>query len=757
VVKAFAFPYLFYTNSHLEVHKDGVLQTTGYTVTGAGVASGGTVTFTFAPASGVSVVILRAVPLTQLSSYPVAGAFPAKTVEKDQDLAIMAGQQHDEELGRAIKLPKGTLLTDVDLPTPTGAAKYPRWNTGNTALELAEIPGVVPALVAGDVKNVEDYASFIAAVDAIGGTTTTLIVPSSKAVTANRTVPATLTLWFIGSGQLSISGGVTVTINGRVESPSRQIFSGSGTAAGLSWVDARWYGASPTASAASNTTALKAAITNADVIYIPNGTYSYDTTLVVTNGKRIYSDDWLTTSLSYTGLGSGIRNTNGPNSSGYGRVTIDHLTITSTGGVSNTGAGIEFQSGGFSYYQVHHVQVTGQFKYGIIFDASEVSNLTDSIIENGAGISNSANLWLTNGDEWTATQSTGYTNVITVARNQLNNGTYAVVDDGGDSHFFIDNNYNGNSVAIRAAGGTNIIIDGGDIENAGIQTGIANILFTDTALVGGASKGTWKGGSVRNVTFSAAMVAGSSTCLKFASAADFHESFVVEANRFDNQLGRSAAIDVTQLRWSRVGPNYEATSSLAHFTGIHNNANGNFLHAPPNASDTKRHIFGLTDTPISTYDNYELEGQRLQSFVIEIINTAGTLQHAIINSTTNATASGYVDKVTGASSTLANTPTVNAGVGFTSGAGINANTIVFDTIGQTNATLFTLATVEYYDGNVVHPRTYVGFNSRNVNGSTLNRLEISIINAMTGAAWTINTTNLPAGKAIWIRVLAWLA
>lgn len=151
-----------------------------------------------------------------------------------------------------------------------------------------------------------------------------------------------------------------------------------------------------------------------------------------------------------------------------------------------------------------------------------------------------------------------------------------------------------------------------------------------------------------------------------------------------------------------------------------------------------------------------LAGQKLQSFVVEVINSAGTIQHRIIGSVTNAEAAAYADKITGASSTLANTPTVGAGTDFTSGAGIVGNIIVLNTADQDAATFFGHVEVEYYDGNVVHPRAYIGFTSRDVNGTTRDRLEIGLTNAMTAGAWTINTTQLPAGKAIYVRFTGFL-
>lgn len=123
---AFPFPYLFYDATHLAVYVSGVVQSTGYTVTGAGEDEGGTVTFATAPANNAQVLILRVVPLKQETVYGVAGAFPAKSHERALDLLTMIVQQLAEVDGRCIKLPPSSTLTEVNLPDPGSSANFGR-------------------------------------------------------------------------------------------------------------------------------------------------------------------------------------------------------------------------------------------------------------------------------------------------------------------------------------------------------------------------------------------------------------------------------------------------------------------------------------------------------------------------------------------------------------------------------------------------------------------------------------------------------
>ena len=143
---AFSFGYLFFSNADLKVilvvDSTGVETTktitTHYTITGAGDASGGTVTMGTAPASGETLVIIREVNLTQGLDLVENDAFPSDLVEQELDRATMMAQQLNTELARSVKLSDGdTSGADPTLPTPTGGAFF-RWNLAGTALESSQ-------------------------------------------------------------------------------------------------------------------------------------------------------------------------------------------------------------------------------------------------------------------------------------------------------------------------------------------------------------------------------------------------------------------------------------------------------------------------------------------------------------------------------------------------------------------------------------------------------------------------------------------
>ena len=84
--------------------------TTDYTVTGVGDVSGGNVVFVTAPASGVTVVILREMDLEQGLDLVPNDPFPAQSLENSLDKLTFMVQQHSEQLGRAIKASRTNVL-----------------------------------------------------------------------------------------------------------------------------------------------------------------------------------------------------------------------------------------------------------------------------------------------------------------------------------------------------------------------------------------------------------------------------------------------------------------------------------------------------------------------------------------------------------------------------------------------------------------------------------------------------------------------
>ncbi len=176
---AFAIPFLFLENGHVEAilraaagDETTWAVNTQFSLSGAGAASGGTLTVStspddYTPASGETLVIRRVVPETQDTDYPEGGAFPAAAHEQALDKLTMLVQQHSEEIARAPVLPVSSSLTGITVPEP-GASQLIRWNAAGTALETAaiadlslDLPAEIDSPALGDelVYNGETWAN----------------------------------------------------------------------------------------------------------------------------------------------------------------------------------------------------------------------------------------------------------------------------------------------------------------------------------------------------------------------------------------------------------------------------------------------------------------------------------------------------------------------------------------------------------------------------------------------------------------------
>jgi hypothetical protein len=122
---------------------------------------------------------------------------------------------------------------------PTGGTKVTFPNLSGVASD-AQVPDdititgdITPSSVVsgGPEVSIQSYASFAAAITAIGATKTTLLIDEPTAVSATVATPATLNYRFVSTGTLDIANAVTLTINGDIIATSllNQIFSYTGS------------------------------------------------------------------------------------------------------------------------------------------------------------------------------------------------------------------------------------------------------------------------------------------------------------------------------------------------------------------------------------------------------------------------------------------------------------------------------------------------------------------------------------------------
>ena len=147
-VTAFTYPFPIFTNADIEVYEDATLKTitTDYTVTGAGVSTGGTVTFVTAPASGVVVTLLRNLTIERTTDFQESGEFRSQVINDELDKQVAMSQQVNDRVDRSLRL--ASTDPDATLTLPLKATRLRKFlgfdsNGDVAAKDLASIGAIV--------------------------------------------------------------------------------------------------------------------------------------------------------------------------------------------------------------------------------------------------------------------------------------------------------------------------------------------------------------------------------------------------------------------------------------------------------------------------------------------------------------------------------------------------------------------------------------------------------------------------------------
>lgn len=225
-----------------------------------------------------------------------------------------------------------------------------------------------------------------------------------------------------------------------------------------------------------DTAAIQAAITavGAGRLYFPPGTYKITSTLNMARYLTIEGAGYKSSIISYNGTGAGLKMASTINTSTGVYTRVCDIQIKCTNG-SNAAGGYEDICG--TYVNLDRCFITG-FKYGVVFDQTELADITSCVIDSNT----TAQIWLADGN-YTPGASSQYTNRISVSKCQISGAStqYGILDDGGYTHSFVDNNFNGLKTHIRACGVHGIKIDGGEYESANTT----NIVFSNLDVAGG--------------------------------------------------------------------------------------------------------------------------------------------------------------------------------------------------------------------------------------------------------------------------------
>lgn len=153
---------------------------TDYTVTGAGSSSGGTVTRLVATANGTVLLIVRAVPFTQSSTWPNGTAFDGPTVEAAFDKAVMLVAQVSDRLDQTVL---GTITATAQSIANVPAGGIAAINVQTALNELdTEKANVIEPTFTG---NVDTTKKIRLELDGLTTATTRVVTPPDRDITWN--------------------------------------------------------------------------------------------------------------------------------------------------------------------------------------------------------------------------------------------------------------------------------------------------------------------------------------------------------------------------------------------------------------------------------------------------------------------------------------------------------------------------------------------------------------------------------------------
>jgi len=248
-------------------------------------------------------------------------------------------------------------------------------------------------------------------------------------------------------------------------------------------VNVKWFGAkgdsNDTASTGTDdTAAIQAAMdfiyaVGGGTLYFPEGYYKHSAYLTIKANTALTGAGRTSTKLvsAYAGTagatagetvrnGSAIYSDNPINGNNPIYIEISYIGFKNSN-AANAGAAFYDQCG--TFINVHHCRFE-RFKYGVVFDQTELADidLCDFRLQNANG----ACIWLVNGTALNPAAISGFTNRISINRCQINGPATVngILDDGGYSHAFTDNNYNACLNHIKMAGASSFNIRGGEFE-----------------------------------------------------------------------------------------------------------------------------------------------------------------------------------------------------------------------------------------------------------------------------------------------------
>ena len=272
----FPFTFLATNETHLKVFLGTVQQTTGFTVTGVGDDSGGSVAFTTPPLSTDLVTIRRNIPLGRtLFDYQNSGDFSADVVDLDFDTIWQAIQQISSDFNdRILKFPETVDLSSIDntLPAPQDG-RVLTWSNGSLVnANISDTSSQISFI--NTIPKVDTKALALASMGLDDGQG--LLIMGNTAVADGGGGAYT----YDASSALLANGGTILALD---TLPGRLIH------AGITPVTVKTFGAVGDGIADDTTAVQEMALTGRD-LYFTDGTYLTTANVPLSASQRLYGE-----------------------------------------------------------------------------------------------------------------------------------------------------------------------------------------------------------------------------------------------------------------------------------------------------------------------------------------------------------------------------------------------------------------------------------------------------------------------------------
>ncbi|CAK0739900.1 Pectate lyase superfamily protein domain-containing protein [uncultured Gammaproteobacteria bacterium] len=122
IQKVFTYPFPIFAAEDLQVSLGAAVQSTGFSVSGAGITAGGAVTFTQAPTVGTAVTLLRRVPIERVTDFLDSGPLSAIALNTELDSLTACLQQVAGDQAAMLHFPATDLPASAELPGRTARA-----------------------------------------------------------------------------------------------------------------------------------------------------------------------------------------------------------------------------------------------------------------------------------------------------------------------------------------------------------------------------------------------------------------------------------------------------------------------------------------------------------------------------------------------------------------------------------------------------------------------------------------------------------